>query len=668
MTPALASEIKFFLTAARAPRIRSLREFAEQELVIPEGPYQGQKFRVSTQPFAGLLLDEIDSGRWQKFRVTGCVQSGKTLLLFILPTCYHLFEWGEPVIAGIPSMQMAGDKWRKELLPAIKANPRFREQLPVGKGKGSKGGSFDLMQMQNGAMLKFMAGHGGDEVRSGFTARVLVVTEADRVDAAGEASREAAPIYQMEARTAAEADNARLFAECTATTEDGFIWQEYSENSTASKIVGQCPHCREWVTPEREHFVGWEDCLSEVEAAERGTFICPSCAACIDDNQRRVMNEGAKLLHRGQVIDRDGVITGDPPPTRTLGFRWNAFNNLFWPSSFLAVKEWEAARARDYYSADLQMRQWYWCLPAVPDWSDPVPLTAEQIASRDLADLPRGILPEGTTHISAGVDLRASQLHFVVVAWLADGRGHVADYGTLPVQTKELGERQAVMAALEQLHQRFLAGYPGPTGQRILPGWVFIDAGWQTDVVRAFVRQRKREGVKMYLPSFGRGQSLPASRGGFVLPTKVTPAKPFIGEQYYVSWHSKHLLHAVFLNADHWKSRVHDGFAMPVEQPGALTIPKPLTTADQADARVFTRHIVSEKCIEQHIPGRGAVPTWVNESRRANHYLDALAEALAAGHLCGVRVAEPEPPRPTVATTPQVVVSDEPYLLSDRED
>jgi len=668
MNQTLLEELRDFIRAARAPRIRSLREFAEAELVIPEGPYMGQRFRCTTQPFAGLLLNEIDSGRWQKVRVTGCVQSGKTLLLFVLPCCYHLFEWGESVIAGIPSMQMAGDKWRKELLPAIKANPRFKAQLPVGKGKGSKGGSFDLMQMQNGAMLKFMAGHGGDEVRSGFTARVLVVTEADRVDAAGEASREAAPIYQMEARTAAEADNARLFAECTATTQDGFIWQEYSENSTASRIVGQCPHCRDWVTPEREHFVGWEDCPSEVEAAERGTFICPSCAACIADDERREMNLGAQLLHRGQSIDAAGVIQGELPPTRTLGFRWNAFNNLFWSSAFLAVKEWEAGRARDYHSADLQMRQWYWCLPAERDWSDPIPLTAEQIASRSLGDLPRGQLPEGTTHVSAGVDLRASQLHFVVVAWLADGRGHVADYGTLPVETKALGERQAVLAALEQLNARFLAGYPGPGGQRVLPGWVFIDAGWQTDVVRAFVRHRKREGLKLYLPSFGRGQSLPSSRGGFVLPTKVTPAKPFIGEQYYISWHSKHLLHAVFWNADHWKSRVHDSFAMPVEQPGALTIPKPLTTADQADARVFTRHICNEKCLETHVAGKGTITTWVNESRRANHYLDALAEALAAGHLCGVRVAEPESVRPTVTSPPRTVLTDEPYLVSDREE
>lgn len=673
-TKAVREELSFFVKAARARKVRPLRQFAEEELVIPEGKHKGERFRVSNQPFAGLLLDEIDTGYWQKFRVTGCVQSGKTLMLFVLPTLYHLFEWQEPVIAGVPSISMSGDKWRKELWPAIRGNPWFKSQM-LPRGKGSQGGAFELMEFANGAMLKFMGGHGGDEVRSGFTARVLVVTEADRVDAAGEASREAAPIYQMEARTASEAENARLFAECTATTENGFIWQEYSFKSSSSKIMCPCPHCHEYVCPEREHFIGWEDAENEIEAEENGTFICPnpSCSAMISDEERRQMNLDARLVHKGQRIDRDGVIHGDRPPTRTLGFRWNAFNNLFWSSAYLAKTEWEAARSRDYNSAQLKMRQWYWCLPAVADWSDDTPLTAEQVGERGFDELGRGELPPGTVHLSAGVDLRATQLHFVVIAWLADGRGHIIDFGTLPVHKKKYGERKAVRRALEVLHRaKFTKGYLDDAGRRRLPGRIFIDGNWCTGVVRAFVRARMVEGNRSYLPSFGRGQSVPGVKGGFTMPTVTSPAKPHIGEQYYIAWHSKHLLHAVFVQADHWKSRVHDGFAMDAGQPGALTLFRAESTSEQNDKRVFTRHITNEKFITELVPGVGPIKRWVNESDRANHYLDATALACPAGHLCGVKIAEEAPPQPppaAPAVPPAPLLEDGThYLITDRED
>jgi hypothetical protein len=78
--------------------VRSLRQFAEAELVIPDGPSAGRRFRAHRQPFAGLWLDAVDSGRWTRYVATGPTQSGKTLCCFVLPLLYHLFEIGETVI------------------------------------------------------------------------------------------------------------------------------------------------------------------------------------------------------------------------------------------------------------------------------------------------------------------------------------------------------------------------------------------------------------------------------------------------------------------------------------------------------------------------------------------------------------------------------------------
>jgi hypothetical protein len=54
-----------------------MREFAEAEIVIPDGPYQGRRFRCSRQPYTKLWFDAVDSGRWNRFVATGPTQSGR---------------------------------------------------------------------------------------------------------------------------------------------------------------------------------------------------------------------------------------------------------------------------------------------------------------------------------------------------------------------------------------------------------------------------------------------------------------------------------------------------------------------------------------------------------------------------------------------------------------
>src|SRR5262245_26022230 len=108
----------------RAPRVRTMQAFAEQEIIIPDGPFKGRRFRVARQPFTGLWLAAVDAGsgpaglgravdgpRFRFFATTGPSQSGKTLLTTLVPLTYHLFEIGETVGFALPDMDMADDKW-----------------------------------------------------------------------------------------------------------------------------------------------------------------------------------------------------------------------------------------------------------------------------------------------------------------------------------------------------------------------------------------------------------------------------------------------------------------------------------------------------------------------------------------------------------------------------
>lgn len=67
MEPIRASaltDFKGFLSEARPRKLRSMRQFAEAEIVLPSGPFAGSRFRVSRQPFTGLWFDQVDTGRY----------------------------------------------------------------------------------------------------------------------------------------------------------------------------------------------------------------------------------------------------------------------------------------------------------------------------------------------------------------------------------------------------------------------------------------------------------------------------------------------------------------------------------------------------------------------------------------------------------------------------
>ena len=166
------------MSNAKTRVLRSMRQWAEEELVIPNGPFIGDQFSVKNQPVLGLLLDEFDSGRWVEKYTTGPSQSAKTFGCFVIPIAYHLAEMGEDVVCGVPDMNMASDKWEDDLLPPFQQSPSLKRLLPS-RGSGSEGGKVtDSIELTNGAKLKFMSRGSKDQGKAGFTARVVCVTEA----------------------------------------------------------------------------------------------------------------------------------------------------------------------------------------------------------------------------------------------------------------------------------------------------------------------------------------------------------------------------------------------------------------------------------------------------------------------------------------------------------
>ncbi len=626
------------LSRARAPKFRTMRQFAAEEIVLVEGPFRGRKFRDDRQPAAGLWFDAVDSGLYNRFGFTACVQGGKSLLGLVIPAMYHLFELQETVICGVPSIDLANDKWQEEFRPVIVAS-RYRDLLPR-LGEGSRGGNVkSAIRFRNGVTLKFMSAAGKDSKRSSFTSRVVLATEVDKYDTAGESSREGDPVSQLEARTAAFGDDKRIYLECTVSIEQGRIWQEYT-GGTESRIACPCLHCGQYVTPEREHLLGWEAAEDECEAEAEAHFVCPACSTAIDPDLRVSMNRGAVLLHRGQQMSPAGTIAGDPPRTRTLGFRFNAFNNLFWTPGSIGLGEWKAARAEDEENAERVQKQFIWATPWQPPDLDLIPVDAETIRRRTAGGKERGIVPAGTRWLTVGIDIAKFIDHWVIIAWRDNATAHVVEYGVLENDPDNLGVQRGTLTALCEFRDRCLTGWRMETGDaRMTPQQVWIDTGWpdSQEVIYQFCRESNSgQAAERFRPIKGHGATQPQARH-WRLPTKKTAEIRLIAQDYYIARQRAQRINLVHLNADTWKSVGLDMLSRPADQHGSMT----LYDAPAKEHTKFSKHLAAEKPVQKQRPGHPPVIVWETVSRN-NHWLDAYCYAAAAAHLCGFRLVAAE--------------------------
>lgn len=610
--------LEWALDLAKAPIVRPMSRWVEEEIILPNGPLIGLQYRHRYHPVSRLLFDAIDSGHWSRIAVSAPTQNGKTLMAYVLPVLYHLFELKETVVIGLPDMKMANDKWSEDFLPVINAS-RYAEFLPLA-GEGSRGGMVKRgIRFRNGATMRFMTAGGGDKNRAAFTSRVIAVTETDGMDEASESSREADKITQIEGRSRAYGDNKRVYLECTVSIELGRIWQEI-KNGTDSKIIRPCPHCSAWVAPEREHLLGWQQAESEGEARDRASWSCPACSVLWSEEERRESAKQSVLVHRGQEITPEGTVTGTPARTTTLGFRWSAIDNPFTTAAQIGAEEWRASKSKNRENAEKEMRQFVWCIPYEPPELDLTPLDQDTIAAR-VTDLRKGILPPNTLGVAVGVDTGKRSLHWEAKAVTADGSMRIIEYGIQAVEADKLGVYRGLVEALTNLKNYFDRG-------PWTPAQVWIDSGYHehTDAVYAFCVQANaglKPGTECYRPSKGYGEGQ-VRTGRYVIPTHKSQDMLYVGKEFHIAKVRRNGrlvpgVQLVHVNSDHWKSELHQRLAMPPNEPGAVTLYQGVDAAEHSE---WAAHQVAEKQVLKFLPGRGEVTVW-ERVNRANHLLDA---------------------------------------------
>jgi phage terminase large subunit GpA-like protein len=431
---------------------------------------------------------------------------------------------------------------------------------------------------------------------------MVLIDERDRMD--GDVGGEGDPVALAEARTATYPDG-KVIVTSTPTLEGASpIWALY-EQGTRFEWSWPCPECNAYFVP-RFELLKWSEKATPAQAKRTARLLCPHCSALIEDKHRTAMNAAGRY-----------ETTGDPD-SDCASF-WVSGLASPWRSWGDCARSWiEAVR-----SGETSRMQ------AVKNtvFGELYKLQGEAPASAVVAAL-RGayVMDECPTEariLTAGVDLQADRLVYVVRAWAERSTSWLIRHGEIYGDT-------LTEAPWGELAELLSAEWGGKRVRMML-----VDSGYRPQPVYDFARR---------FP----GRVLP-SKGHDTLAKPVAVTALDTTARGKTAPRTARLAH---VDAGYFKAFVHGRLAWPLDQPGAWHLPSD-TTDD------YCQQIVAEGRITK--PNGRVI--WVRTSK-ANHYLDAEALACAAAHLMGVHslpkaratstpAAAPKPaPIPAVARHP----------------
>jgi phage terminase large subunit GpA-like protein len=396
------------------------------------------------------------------------------------------------------------------------------------------------------------------------------------------------------------------------------IWRLW-QGGTRHHWCWPCPHCREYFVP-RFECLRYPENVSVMEAA-RGAFLeCPRCGGVIEEKHKADMNARGHYVAPGQIIDRNGVVTGEVPEASALTFWISGLCSPFVSFGDRVRTYLEAVAMGDDAMIQTAINAGFGELYSpggrdVREW--------QEIARRRLPHR-FGEVPDGVQRLTATVDVGKNYLCYSIRGWGARA-------SSWQILSDELHGFTNEPEIWNDLANVLLDTYGG------LPiSLALIDSGFRvnkidegpTNVVYDFCRRFTR---------FVR-----PTKGYAVLdaPIKRGKAKVTIpGRKIQVQ------LELVRLDTDFWKSRLCERLAWPTDSPGGFWL-----SADATDD--YCKQLVSE--VRKLSPS--GKPEWIVISRR-NHYFDCEAMQEAAGHMLGVQKIPvtdfDEPPSPPDNSSPR---------------
>ena len=600
LSPAALVVARAAAAAMAPPPPPDITRWCEENIVFDERSPMPGPFRIARFPFLREIHQVLSPEHpCREVTIRGSAQWGKTVSV-LQPTlgAWHEYTPLDSLVVH-PTMSAANEWVNNKWLPMRRQAPGLRAIFGDGRGGENRDATFNQETVSRNGSLK-VASSGSPADLTGTTRRLVILDDLSKYEMTDMGDPEA-----LATSRAAGFEDAKIARISTAMIAGTCRISRAYDRSDQRLYEVPCPHCGTFAA------LTWENFKARIdpERLHAAHFACDSCGGVIEHHHKE------KIVGLGKWVAHNPA--GDHP-----GFHlWRAYvPQRDWASiavEYAQVMGWtrmsltragevalrsevEAETEQTFYNDVLGLP--YQQASKGPDWTA-LRDRVENADQREIAILPRGILPATGFILTAGVDCQGDRTEVQIVAHGQNYRRWMIDFVVIPHNISE----KACCDALDALLR---ATWRTQTGLRVGLDMLAIDGGTYTEDVWAFARRHPWSRVIIV-----KGSS--SQNGPVMLPQKF--------ERRADGQAKRQQKRAFLLNVSQMKADFYNWLAKvdPLER-GFVQF-----AAGLGDE--YYRQITSEVRVLKRMRGGAVVSLWeLAEPSRRNEMLDTCLYAEAA--------------------------------------
>lgn len=443
MTPRATALVNRLRGRYKPPPVLRLSEWAEANVILPEGQSARAGNRWRNWPYMVEIMDSIQDPECERVTILKGTRLGYTKGLMVAIAATAATD-PCPMILLVPTDNDAAGYAVDELEPLFEASPALDGILRKGRNDGRN--KLTRKALLGGGSIKILSARSPRNLRR-HDAKKLFCDECDAM----EITKEGDPLLLAEKRTFAHADR-KIVLGSTPTEEDVSIIDRNYKESDRRIFEVPCPHCGVFFE------ILWPMIRWPEGRPEEAVCICPHC-----EDAERETGKPALPIHNRQKAEMaaKGIWRATRPEVKGhRGYRINALvsglANAAWgklAGEFVKAKRGGPAEMQVFVNT-VEARAWQTSIGRVD--------ASGLMARVEPFGLER--LPPWVHAITAGVDTQDDRLEITLLGWSAHGAPAALAHLVLEGSTLEKG-------TWDSLDQLLRSKWQHPFGW-----WLGIDA------------------------------------------------------------------------------------------------------------------------------------------------------------------------------------------------
>jgi phage terminase large subunit GpA-like protein len=483
---------KALAAALRPPERYTPGEWAERRFVLPAGSNaEPGRFRFARTPYLRGIVDAV-------------VEPGVEDIIFVKPTRVGgttagqilLGYWCDndpgPCLTVMPSEAACEQEIKERVRPMLQSCQSLREHVSPNPHDNT------LSTIKLDTMTLYFGWAGSPQSLASNTCRYARFDEVDKYPPF--AGREADPISLGKERTATYLHRKRHYITSTPTTTDGAIWRMFETCGDKRHFQVPCPHCGKyqrltwprvkWPKLDIPDKIKFGD---EIERSRLAWYECLHCNGRIEESHKPKMLERGAWAGEGQTVDEAGVIQGERPTSKRVGFH---LSSLYSPWRTFWEMAAEFIRAAGDIGATMNFYNSRLAEPFQVQVSRREPHAIREKAAAAATVGPAGaerVMPAWAVILIATADVQKDHCYWQVDAWGYEMKSKRVAIG--------------IAATLDEAYRHvFTPAVPfvsESAGGQVYVSELIVDSGYRKDEVTEFARRdpqriRMAKGLSTY--------------------------------------------------------------------------------------------------------------------------------------------------------------------------